>query len=135
MIDIVPTVLDVVGIEKPTHWDGEAIPVAPGKSLVSAFAKEKTIHRDSLWWLHEGNRAIRVGNWKLVAAENDPWELYDLTSDRAEQYNLASKMPDKVKELESVWQDQTNDFAELAAKTLPDQTAGKRAKKNARSGK
>ncbi len=135
VIDIVPTVLDVIGIEKPTHWDGEAIPVAPGKSLVPAFAKETMINRDSLWWLHEGNRAIRVGNWKLVAAENDPWELYDLTSDRAEQHNLASKLPDKVKELESVWQHQTSDFAELAAKTLPGQTAGKRAKRNAQRDK
>jgi len=114
MIDIVPTVLEIVGIEKPTHWDGAAIPVAPGKSLVPAFAKDETIVRDSLWWLHEGHRAVRVGDWKLVAAKNDPWELYDLKSDRAEQHNLALIMPDKVKELESVWQLQTDEFTELA---------------------
>jgi arylsulfatase A-like enzyme len=128
VIDIVPTVLDIVGIEKPTHWNGEAIPVAPGKSLVPAFATDEEIERDSLWWLHEGNRAVRVGDWKLVAAEKDPWELYDLKSDRAEQDNLASKMPDKVKELEAVWQRQADDFAELAKQTLPNQASGKRVK-------
>jgi len=118
MIDIVPTVLEIVGIEKPTLWDGAAIPVAPGKSLVPAFAKDETIVRDSLWWLHEGHRAVRVGDWKLVAAKNDPWELYDLKSDRAEQHNLALIMPDKVKELESVWQLQTDEFTALAKQSL-----------------
>ncbi len=89
-----------------------------------AFAKDETIARDSLWWLHEGNRAIRVGDWKLVAAKGDPWELYDLKTDRAEQHNLAAKMPDKVKELEQVWQQQTDSFTELAKKTLADQPQG-----------
>ena len=37
VIDIVPTILDIVGIEKPTQWDGEPIPPAPGRSLVAAF--------------------------------------------------------------------------------------------------
>jgi len=118
MIDIVPTLLEIVGIEKPTHWAGEAIPAAPGKSLVRAFAKDERIERDSLWWLHDGNRAIRVGDWKLVAAKKDSWELYDLRSDRAEQSNLASTMPDKVKELDSAWQLQTDKFTELAKQSL-----------------
>ena len=40
---------------------------------------------DDLWWQHEGNRAIRVGDWKLVAAGREgPWELYDLATDRTE---------------------------------------------------
>ena len=86
-----------------------------------AFAKDVTIPRESLWWLHEGNRAMRVGDWKLVAAKGDPWELYDLRTDRAEQNNLAAKMPDKVKELERVWQEQTDRYTELARKTLPKQ--------------
>ena len=102
VIDFVPTVLDSAGIEKPREWDGEPIPAAPGRSLLPAFAKDVTIARDSLWWLHEGNRAIRVGDWKLVAANGDPWELYDLKTDRAEQHNLAAQMPDKVTELGSL---------------------------------
>lgn len=118
-IDIVPTVLELAGVRKPKEWKGELIPEAPGRSLAPAFAKDVTIPRESLWWLHEGNRAVRVGDWKLVAARGDPWELYDLRTDRAEQNNLAAKMPDKVKELERVWQEQTDRFAELARKTAP----------------
>ena len=130
IVDIMPTVLEIAGIEKPKEWMGEAIPEAPGRSLVPALAADKLIVRDSIWWLHEGNRAVRVGDWKLVAAEDDPWELYDLRSDRAEQHNLAAKMPEKVKELERIWQTQTDNITELAKKTLADQPQRKtRAKK------
>ncbi len=123
VIDFVPTVLDLAGIEKPKTWQGEAIPEAPGKSLVPAFAKDETIARDSLWWLHEGNRAIRVGDWKLVAAKNDAWALYDLKTDRAEQHDLAKKMPDKVEELFAAWQEKTGQFISLARQTLAEQPA------------
>ena len=109
-IDFVPTVLDLAGIEKPTSWKGEPIPAAPGKSLAPALAKDVTIARDFLWWLHDDHRAIRVGDWKLVAAAGSAWELYDLKSDRAEQKNLAAKMPEKVKELSALWQKQTDAF-------------------------
>lgn len=118
VVDIVPTILEITGVEKPKAWQGETIPEAPGKSMVPAFAKDEAIARESLWWLHEGNRAVRVGDWKLVAAKGDAWELYDLKTDRAEAHNLATQMPDKVKELEAVWQKQTDAFAALAKKTV-----------------
>jgi len=62
-----------------------------------------------------------MGDWKLVAAKGDPWALYDLRTDRAEQNDLAPKMPDKVKELERAWQAQTDRYTELVRKTLPAQ--------------
>lgn len=132
VIDIVPTVLQLAGIEKPKHWKGEPIPAAPGRSLVPAFAREIVIARDSLWWLHERNRAIRVGDWKLVAAADDPWELYNFKTDRAEQQNLASQMPAKVKELEQAWQQQASGFSTLAKKTLADQPKAKAGKNKAK---
>lgn len=121
VIDIAPTILEIAGVEKPKAWEGQPIPEAPGHSLVPALTQNVTIARDSLWWLHEGNRAVRVGDWKLVAAEGTPWELYDLKTDRAEQHNLASQMPDKVKELTEVWQKQTDSFTNLVQKTLDQQ--------------
>jgi arylsulfatase A-like enzyme len=121
VIDFVPTALALAGLEKPRAWNGEPIPPAPGRNLLPALEKDVTIARDSLWWLHEGHRAVRVGDWKLVALKDAPWELYDLKTDRAEQRNLAAKMPDKVKELEAVWQRQTDDFTVLAKKTLASQ--------------
>jgi arylsulfatase A-like enzyme len=125
VVDFVPTVLDLLGIQKPRDWNGDSIPEAPGKSLVPAFAKDQTISRDSIWWLHEGNRAIRVGDWKLVAAKGDAWSLYDLRTDRAEQHDLASQIPEKVSELSALWQKQTDDFTDLARRTLAEQPKGK----------
>ncbi|HEX3655337.1 MAG TPA: arylsulfatase [Pirellulales bacterium] len=135
VIDLAPTILELTGVTKPATWQGKPIPPAPGKSLVPAFQKDVTIARDNLWWLHEGNRAVRVGDWKLVAAKGDPWELYDLKTDRAEQHNLAAAMPDKVKELERVWQQQTDSFTELAKQTLSEQPRGKGGKNKAKAAK
>lgn len=132
VVDFVPTVLDLLGIQKPRDWNGELIPEAPGRSLVPAFAKDEPLSRDSLWWLHEGNRAIRVGDWKLVAAKGDDWSLYDLRTDRAEQHDLAAQMPGKVSELSALWQKQTDNFTDLARRTLAEQPKSKgkaRAKK------
>jgi arylsulfatase A-like enzyme len=131
MIDIIPTILDVTGIEKPTTWAGEPIPPAPGKSLASAFAKDVTIERDYLWWFHEGNRAIRVGDLKLVAAKNEPWELYDLKTDRAESKNLISQDPEKAKQLEDLWNRHLKELSDVAAKTMPAQKKPQPKKKNA----
>lgn len=114
-IDVVPTVLEVAGGELPATHDGKPVPPRPGKSLVPAFARDRTVPHDSLWWLHEGNRAIRVGNWKLVAAKDDPWELYDLAADRSETNNLATAHPDKVQELAQRWTNEMEAMKPLAA--------------------
>ena len=117
VIDFVPTVLDIIGITKPAAWEGEPIPPAPGHSLLPAFANDVTIPRDSLWWLHDGNRAIRVGNWKLVSAKGDPWALYDLATDRAEQHDVAKTHPEMVEKLSAQWDKQTTEYTELVNKT------------------
>jgi arylsulfatase len=114
LIDVVPTIVELTGAKLPTTEAGQPVPPRPGKSLVRAFAKDGAIERESLWWLHEGNRAIRVGNWKLVAAKDEPWELYDLSKDRSEMHDLASSLPDKVRELEQRWKAQLDAMKELA---------------------
>lgn len=129
VVDIVPTILELAGVTKPTDWKGQPIPAAPGKSLVAALKTDVTIERPSLWWLHEENKAVRVGDFKLVAAKGDAWELYDLKTDRAEQNNLAAKMPEKVKELAALWQKQTDETIALAKLTLAEQPKGKAKKK------
>jgi arylsulfatase len=113
VIDVVPTILELAGVTKPQEWQGTPVPPAPGKSLVAAFANDTTIERESLWWLHEGNRASRVGDWKLVALRDHDWELYNLANDRTEQLNLASKHPDRVKTLSDLWEKQTQAFTEM----------------------
>lgn len=131
VIDFVPTALELAGLPVPTEWQGEARPALPGKSLKPAFAANVAVERDSLWWLHEGNRAIRVGDWKLVAVKDGPWELYHLATDRAEQHDLAAREPDRVRELAAAWQRQTDAFTEQARPTLhlqPKAPAGKKKK-------
>ena len=120
IIDIVPTILEAVGSKPPERWKDQPVPPAPGKSLVPLFAKDGAATHETIWWMHEGNRALRVGNWKIVAAGREAaWELYDLTADRSEEKDLAAKMPDKVKELGAIWQEKMREHAALAAKDLP----------------
>lgn len=131
VVDFVPTALELAGLPVPQQWQGEPLPPAPGRSLIPAFAADVTLRRDSLWWLHEGNRAIRVGDWKLVAVKDGPWELYHLAKDRSEQHDLAAREPDRVRELAAAWQRQTESYTELARKTLhlqPASAAGKTKK-------
>ena len=97
LIDIMATVKDIARAKYPAH----ATPLA-GKSLVDAFWN-KPIEREALYWEHEGNRAVRQGDWKLVAKHQGDWELYNIAKDRVESNNLAAKHPDKIKELAAMY--------------------------------
>jgi arylsulfatase len=112
VVDFVPTVLRLAGVEPPLEWQGLWRPTLPGKSLVPLFKSDVEIPRDTLYWHHEGNRALRVGDWKLVSeSENgDKWELYDLQLDRIESNNLAESNPDLVKEMSALWQQMDEKF-------------------------
>ncbi len=119
LIDLAPTILELAGGKWPATFHGKPVPPPPGKSLVPAFAKDGSVQRDYLWWYHIGNRAIRVGDWKLVGADRSPWELYDLRSDRSESKNLAAKLPEKVKELDQTWTRHMEEFRALALEGNP----------------
>lgn len=134
VIDIAPTVLELAGGKRPEIWNNEPVPAPPGKSLVPAFSQDGAVQHDYYWWFHSGNRAIRRGDWKLVAAGEEPWELYNLSSDRCESNNLATQHPDKVRDLETEWAQHLEEFRLLAAKDLPENSGeqpkrAKRAKK------
>jgi arylsulfatase len=100
LIDIVPTCLELAGVTSR----GAAAPPLEGKSLVPAFAN-RPIDRDAIYWEHEGNRAIRVGDMKLAARGwEGKWELYDLSNNRIESRDLAAKQPDLVENLAAKWE-------------------------------
>jgi len=103
IIDLLPTFLELAGAKHPDKFKDRALTPLPGKSLVPAL-QGYSLGERTLAWEHEGNRAVRVGDWKLVASFRSPWELYDLSRDRAELKNLAAQQPAKVAELTAAWQ-------------------------------
>eukprot|EP00913_Durusdinium_trenchii_P023437 g22015.t1 len=120
VIDIAPTILDVIGGKPFKTWKGKPVPEAPGKSLAPAFTKDGTVDHETLWWMHEGNRAIRIGDWKLVS-DNDgkTWSLFNLARDRSETTDLADSQPRKAKELRDAWTKQFAAIRDLATRDLP----------------
>lgn len=131
LIDIVPTVLDLAGGKQPEKVAGLTVPPLQGKSLVPAFSKDGSITREYFWWNHDGNRAIRMGDWKLVADHKKPWELYDLSKDRSETKNLADRYPPKISVLEKAWMQHSEEFHQLALQDPPAHQAKKKPGKNA----
>jgi len=109
VIDIVPTILDVAGIN-PVLPVGA--PPFPGLSLTGMFAQDSVASRKEFFFSHEGNMALRDGNYKLVSAKRDgsDWELYDFTTDRCEQNNLAQQQPERVKAMVERWTSLNNQF-------------------------
>ena len=104
LIDIMATCVEVSGATYPDSFGGAAILPMEGRSLVPAFAGE-SIQREALYWEHEGNRAIRIDEWKLVAkGAGGLWELYDLVRDRTELNDLASAEPGRVVSMSRQWQ-------------------------------
>jgi len=101
LIDLMPTCLDIAGISYPTQYKNRQLTPLAGISLVDALKGNPYKGNETLFWEHEGSRAIRKGRWKLVAEIGEPWELYNLEADRSEINNLAAQYPDKVKTLET----------------------------------
>jgi arylsulfatase A-like enzyme len=82
---------------------GSATLPLEGESLLPIFEGENRPDRSPIFWEHEGNRAVRQDEWKLVALQGQAWELYNMKSDRTELTNLAAIYPEKVKEMSSLY--------------------------------
>lgn len=104
VIDIMATCVDVAGVTYPTRYQDRDILPCEGYSLVPIFRNQANIGERTLFWEHEGNRAVRQGRWKIVSKYPGNWELYDLEADRTELHNLAETQPAKVKELADLYE-------------------------------
>ena len=129
--DIVPTILDVTGLEMPAVYRGvEQFPLN-GVSMRYSFDKaDAPTEKKRQYYTMLGTRGIWQDGWKASAIhapisgkghfDDDVWELYHVDADRAESKNLAAEQPEKLKELIDVW------FAEADANfvlPLDDRTA------------
>ena len=94
IIDIAPTCLNAAGLSTKGM---------EGQTLLPVFTKDSTQPR-TLFWEHEGNRAVRQGDYKLVAQHNTPWELYNMRKDRNELHDLSRSMPQKAAELKKLYE-------------------------------
>lgn len=117
LIDIMATCLDVSGGTYPVSYNGNKIIPLEGSSLVPVIEKNE-LQREAIYWEHEGNRAVRMGKWKLVSKadkeqpfvwddvntlETSNWELFDMEKDRTEMVDLASAHPDLVRKMSDMW--------------------------------
>jgi len=103
VIDMMPTCLELAGATYPTTYKGNAILPLESFSMKPVLDGQAASQRDIIYWEHEGGRAIRMGDWKLVSLKNANWQLFNLTSDLSETKNVAIENPDKVRELKELW--------------------------------
>ncbi len=105
LIDLMATCVDLAKADFPKEKNGEKIVPMQGVSLKPAFSGKKFKRENPIFWEHEGNRAIRIGKWKLVAkGANGKWELYDLDADRSELNDLSEEHPDRATEMANKWE-------------------------------
>ncbi len=102
-IDIMPTLMDVSGAEYPTKFNGQTIVPYEGESLLPVLQGNEAPRRKPLFWQWSRGRAVLTQDWKFVSW-NKSTELYDTRTDKTETNNLAEKHPEKVKELEELYQ-------------------------------
>jgi arylsulfatase len=114
-VDIVPTILDVLGLEMPQVYRGVKQFPLSGVSMRYTFdAKpEDKTKKHRQYYAMLGTRAIWEDGWKAVALhapitgkghfDKDQWELYHVDVDRAESKDLAKQHPDKLKALIKAW--------------------------------
>ncbi|WP_262493936.1 arylsulfatase [Mariniphaga anaerophila] len=117
IIDIMPTLTELMGANYPEEKDGNKIHPMEGISLVPLFKGEEISRDGAICWEHEMNRAVRLGDWKLVSkgelldgpyarwtnSKLGEWELYNIAEDRSELNDLADTHPEKLKELATIW--------------------------------
>jgi arylsulfatase A-like enzyme len=119
VIDVAPTIYEAVGIEMPDSVNGiKQVPLA-GVSMAYTFDDAKAPSRRTTQYFEiMGNRAIYQNGWIAAARhgvpwvligkkgdfENDKWELYDLANDFSEARDVASLNPDKLKELQALFE-------------------------------
>ncbi len=113
-IDILPTILDCLGVEAPATIKGHVQSNFDGISMRYSF-DEATIPtaRSTQFYSMLGSRAIWHEGWKAVSTHptvagwgdfnDDTWELYHVETDRSELHDLAGEQPDKLRELINLW--------------------------------
>jgi arylsulfatase len=113
-VDLVPTILDVLGVEAPATLAGHAQSRFDGISMRYSFdAAPLPSARQTQFYSMLGSRSIWHQGWKAVTTHptisgwddfaNDTWELYHTDVDRSEVRDLAAEEPERLRELINLW--------------------------------
>jgi arylsulfatase len=102
LIDLMPTIVEASGAQYPEMIDTRRILPMAGLSLVPALRGKRMPER-TLYFEHEGTRAVREGRYKLTALRGESWKLYDMEHDRTELQDLAARHPALVEALSKKW--------------------------------
>ena len=114
--DIAPTIYELLGINPPDTYEGiEQLPVT-GHSFAHLLNNSEAESNNKVQYFEmAGSRAIIAEGWKAVTRhiqgtdyDEEPWELYDLSSDWSECNDLAESNQSKLKELQQLWWDEAH---------------------------
>ncbi len=103
--DIMPTCLDIAGATYPDQYQGNKILSLNGRSFAPLLQKPADKAERMIFWEHEGNQAVRQGDWKLVKRHEQPWELYNLKEDPTELKDMSKTQQDTFNQLKKAWND------------------------------
>ena len=86
LVDVMPTILDALGLEIPEEVSGRSF-------LPALLGEPESAPRATVSGFMENWRAVSVGRWKLIHRANGQISLYDLASDPDETDNIADANP------------------------------------------
>jgi arylsulfatase A-like enzyme len=102
--DILPSFLELAGIEYPKTFNGITPNALQGVSFISSIKNNNWNRPKPIFYEWSGYRAVWDGNWKAVSNyPENKWELYDLSIDRTESKNLAKNHPEIVEKMNNAY--------------------------------
>lgn len=102
-IDVMPTFADLAGATYRAEYHDQTIQSMEGESFLPAFNDNDWQREQPLYWEHEGNRAIRIKEWKMVSKHPGDWELYHMLDDRTELTDLSAGESDRIKQMDELY--------------------------------
>jgi arylsulfatase A-like enzyme len=104
VVDIMSTILEAAGLRQPSEYDGRMVRPTEGESFLPGIRGERWERQSPIYWEHEGNCAMRRGDWKLVRKYPGAWELYNLEQDRTELNNRIGGEKSRAREMIADWE-------------------------------
>ncbi len=104
--DVMATICEITGAKYPQEYNGNSILPMQGKSFAPIIRGQEMDNSEPIFWEHNGNRAVRHGDWKLVSKKGAEWELYNINEDRNELNNVITsnkKIANKLAEEFDAW--------------------------------